>query len=158
MHALDVILRTLAIPELEVAIELRAAMNQEMNSTDPDQEYPGWRERFRSFFAPRLSADTGAIYVAEQFGKTLGLASVYKVVNHRTEIFLLPVAYITSVYVIPEQRRQRLGTRLTQACVDWARQRGCDVIRLRASPMGLPVYLHMGFTPSNELELRFDRD
>ncbi len=91
------------------------------------------------------------MYIAEMGGAPVGLACVYS--NHRTEIFLRPVAYITSVYVVPEQRRQRLATALTQACIDWAVARGIEIIRLRASKMGRPLYASMGFTPSNELEM-----
>jgi len=153
MRALDLTLRALGQGNLNAAIDLRARMNQEMNGSDPDSEYPGWRLRFENFFASRIGAGSAAMYIAEMGGAAVGLACVYVLSNHRTEIFLRPVAYITSVYVVPEKRRQGLATALTQACIDWAVARGIDIVRLRASEMGRPLYAGMGFTPSNELEM-----
>src|SRR5579864_1239025 len=148
MPATELLIRSLAADELNTAVALRAAMNQELNRADPDITYPGWRARFNDFFGRRLAAGSAAIFVAEHGSTTCGLASVYLPRTHRTEIFQQPLAYVTGVYVIPEQRRQGIATRLTQACIDWARRQGCNVVRLRASEMGRPVYLQMGFSPS----------
>lgn len=120
---------------------------------DADAEYPGWRDRFVKFFAPRLAAKEAAVYVAEADGKVVGVAAVYRFANHRTEIFGRSVAYITNVYVVPAQRRHGLGTKLTQACIDWARARDYDTIRLRTTHMGRPVYAKLGFEQSNDMEL-----
>src|ERR1700738_520827 len=129
MRALDLTLRALAPGDLSASIDLRARMNQELDDSDPDSKYPGWRQRFADFFATRIAADNASMYIAEIGGAPVGLACVYLISNHRTEIFLRPVAYITSVYVIPEKRRQGLATTLTQACIDWAVARGCEKIR-----------------------------
>jgi GNAT superfamily N-acetyltransferase len=156
MPATDFLIHRLEQRELDAAISLRARMNQELDGVHPDAEHPGWRERFREFFATRVAADDAAVFVAQMGSEPVGLSSVYQLRNHRTEIFGRPVAYITSVYVVPEQRRRGLATRLTQACIDWARTHGCRVVRLRTSRMGREVYTRMGFTPSDELELRAD--
>lgn len=42
-------------------------------------------------------------------------------------------------------RRRGIGTAMTWAAIDAARQRGCIAITLTATEMGLPVYLRMGF-------------
>lgn len=42
-------------------------------------------------------------------------------------------------------RRRGIGTAMTWAAIDAARQRGCTAITLSASEMGLPVYQRMGF-------------
>ena len=156
MPAIDFLIRSLEQRELDAAISLRARMHHELNGVHADDEYPGWRERFKEFFATRMAADGAAVFVAQAGAEPVGLSSVYQLKNHRTEIFRRPIAYITSVYVVPERRRQGLATRLTQACVYWARAHGCQVVRLRTSPMGREVYTRMGFTPSDELELRAD--
>jgi GNAT superfamily N-acetyltransferase len=91
--------------------------------------------------------------VAERDGALCGLASVYKLVNHRSEIFKQSSAYISNVYVDPQLRRQGLATALTQMCIDWARSNGCIVARLRTSKMGRHVYAAMGFVQSDEMEL-----
>jgi hypothetical protein len=43
---------------------------------------------------------------------------------------------------------------ITLATIEWARANGCVVIRLRASEMGRLVYRSLGFTPTDEMELR----
>ena len=53
MRAIDSTLRALGQDDLNAAIDLRARMNQEMNGSNPDSEYPGWRRRFEDFFASR---------------------------------------------------------------------------------------------------------
>ena len=148
-------LRELSSNELDSAIELRAAMVRETDGgIDPDVDYPGWRERFVKFFANKLAAKDAALYLAEADGKAVGVAAIYRFANHRTEIFGRSIAYITNVYVVPQQRRNGLGTRLTQACIDWARARDFDTIRLRTTSMGRPVYAKLGFSQSSEMELR----
>ena len=42
-------------------------------------------------------------------------------------------------------RRRGIGTAMTWAAIDAARQRGCTAITLTATEMGLPVYQRMGF-------------
>ena|SRR5579872_3466673 len=158
MPALDVDIREIPAAELDTAISLRAAMNRELNGSDPDVMYPGWRERFREFFSSRIQSDHAAVYIAESAGAPVGSAAIYKLHNHRSIIFQREIGYITSVYVVPEGRGRGLGQRLTQACIDWGRARGCRVIRLGASSMGLPMYLRMGFSPSNTLEMKFGDD
>ncbi len=155
MAAAVVSIRTLTQAELGTAAELRARMNREMDEYH-DATHPGWRERFCAFFKQRMDAERAALFVAELDGAICGLASVYLMVNHRTEIFHHPTAYVTSVFVVPEQRRKKIATQLMAACIQWAKEHGCDQVRLRSSEMGRPVYLGMGFSPSNELELRLN--
>ncbi len=125
----------------------------ELKGSDLDQESPGWRERYRSYFSELIEAGRGAVFVAERDGVFVGLAAAYLPVSHRSEVTLKPSAYVCNVYVSPEFRRRGLARALTLRSIDWARSRGCDVVRLRASSMGRPVYEGMGFKQSDELEL-----
>jgi len=131
-------------------------MTREIDGEAIAPQDPRLRERFITFYQARLAAGTSASYVAEASGSVCAMASVYKLVNHRSEIFGQPSAYVSNVYVAPEQRRRGLGTALTRMCVDWARDHGCVVVRLRTSKMGRPVYAAMGFEQSDEMELLLD--
>ncbi|MDQ6781341.1 MAG: GNAT family N-acetyltransferase [Candidatus Eremiobacteraeota bacterium] len=146
------------LADLETALALRAAMTLEIEKKNPDGAYPGWRDRFLTFFRTRMPVGEAAVFLARSGEKVVGLACVYKQQTHRTEIFLNKIAYITSVYVTPDRRRQGIATALTRACIDWARLAGCRMVRLGASDMGLPMYLGMGFRPSNVLEMRLTSD
>lgn len=158
MDATGYELQEATLADLDSAVALRAAMTSEIEAQDPDSVYPGWRERFLTFFRTRVPAGEAAVFLARSGLNAVGLACVYRQQTHRTEIFLDKIAYITSVYVIPARRGQGIATAVTRACIDWARGAGCRMVRLGASSMGLPMYLGMGFSPSNVLEMRLTPD
>jgi GNAT superfamily N-acetyltransferase len=61
---------------------------------------------------------------------------------------LLVAAGVGGVYLVATaaaHRRKGIGAALTVAAVDHARRLGLRLVTLQASPMGLPVYLKMGF-------------
>jgi ribosomal protein S18 acetylase RimI-like enzyme len=146
-------IRPIGPDELLAASSLRHSMVLELDGSDLDQTSPGWRERYRAFFGERLKVGQALVLVAEKDGTFVGLAGAYLPATQRTEVALRPFAYICNVYVSPEFRRQGLARALTQQTIEWAKACGCDVVRLRASHMGRPVYESMGFKPSDELEL-----
>jgi len=148
-------IRQLTPDELPKAAEMRRLMVLELDDEDYDLAYPGWRERFATFFGDHLHAGDGAFFVVEHDGAIIGTSAVYLVKTHRTQTLGRPSAYICHVYVRPEWRRRGLARALTSAAVDWARARGCEVVRLRTSNMGRPVYEGLGFRKTDELELRF---
>jgi GNAT superfamily N-acetyltransferase len=53
--------------------------------------------------------------------------------------------WIGALAVAPDARRRGLGTALTQASIDWLRDRGAATVSLYATPEGRPVYERMGF-------------
>jgi len=149
----DIVLRPIRPDELVLAAGLREEMTREIKGDGDSAIDRQMHERFIDFYRARLEAGTSATFVAESGGALCGLASVYKLVNHRSEIFGQPSAYVSNVYVEPRRRRRGVATALTQLCVEWARAHGCVVVRLRTSAMGRPVYAAMGFAQSDEMEL-----
>lgn len=146
-------IRPIEQSELKDAAELRDRMTRELSETGSPPDYLGWRTAFELFYGTRIAAGMAATFVVADGGKLVAMASVYRLVNHRSEIFGQPSAYISNVYVVPELRRRGIASRLTQTCVDWAKSQGCVVARLRTSSIGRPVYERLGFTQSDELEL-----
>jgi ribosomal protein S18 acetylase RimI-like enzyme len=63
-------------------------------------------------------------------------------------VCLGPIAEITGIVTVPAARRRGYATALTWTALAAARERGCQVATLTASPMGYPVYLRMGFRPA----------
>jgi GNAT superfamily N-acetyltransferase len=58
--------------------------------------------------------------------------------------------WIGGVGVVPEARRQGLGTRVTEALMSELRRLGCETMLLLASELGYPVYERIGFVPEGD--------
>jgi GNAT superfamily N-acetyltransferase len=143
--------------ELSSLLDMRRAMTLELGDEDLDRTRPRWRERFGAFIN-QLALEDGVMFFVAELGDTLiGMGGVYKLRNHSSEIYGQATAYVTSVYVPPDQRRKGIARRLTHAAIQWAREHDCAVVRLRASDTGRRVYETIGFTPTTEMELRLDR-
>lgn len=152
----DVSYRPAAESDIPVAQEMRAAMIRELNDEDPDDTHPGWRERYQQFYSEQMAGGDAALFLAEAAGQPVGVAAVYLLRNHRSGIFGYQSAYVSNVWVRPEHRRKGIASELTRMAVAWSRAKGCEVVRLRSSQMGRPVYAALGFRPSDEMELRLD--
>ena len=151
---IEPLIREITPQELSKTADLRREMTMEIDGADYDRAHPGWRERYMKFFGELLESSRGQFFVAESAGQLIASAAVYKLANHRSAIILSQSAYVCTVYVKPQWRRRGIARALTQQAVAWARRNGCDVVRLRTSPMGRPVYESLGFVQSDELELR----
>ena len=60
-------------------------------------------------------------------------------------------AYVLNVYTEPAHRQRGLARRLMVDILAWCRARGVRRISLHASDDGRPLYLTLGFAPTNEL-------
>ncbi len=134
------------------AVEMRAAMSLEMG-VDHDKEHPGWRERMTEFFSSRQARGDAEFFVARAGnGERIGTAFVAASDHYRTHAFGTRYATVHGVYVKPEYRRRGVASALMAAVEDWARKKGYDVLRLRSSEMGQPLYDSLGFKPTTEVE------
>ena len=61
--------------------------------------------------------------------------------------------YIWNVFVESANRRQGIGTELTQTAIAYLQSLNCSHAILHASPHGKPVYENLGFVPKNEMIL-----
>jgi hypothetical protein len=53
--------------------------------------------------------------------------------------------WIGALGVVPRARGRGTGTALTEACVEWLRDRGATTVLLHATDQGQPVYERLGF-------------
>ncbi len=60
-------------------------------------------------------------------------------------------AYVLNVYVEPAHRRRGLARRLMDQILAWSTESGISRVSLHASDEGRPLYLQLGFKPTNEL-------
>jgi GNAT superfamily N-acetyltransferase len=64
-------------------------------------------------------------------------------------------AWIQNVYVLPAFRRRGIARQMMQTLLAWCRAEGLDSVSLHASDEGLPLYIQLGFVPTNEMWLKF---
>ena len=64
-------------------------------------------------------------------------------------------AWIQNVYVLPEFRRRGIAREMMQSLLARCRAEGFDSVSLHASDEGFPLYLQLGFLPTNEMWLKF---
>jgi GNAT superfamily N-acetyltransferase len=64
-------------------------------------------------------------------------------------------AVILNVYVEAEFRRRGIARQVMGAILDWIKQQGFRGVNLHASPEGRYLYEKLGFTPTNEMRLKF---
>ena len=66
------------------------------------------------------------------------------------------LAYLHSVFTEPEYRRRGLARRIVQTALAVCREMGLRRLTLHASAAGRPMYVSMGFLPTNEMRLVWD--
>ena len=99
-----------------------------------------WRQRAGEGNGEGLSA----IFVAEAGGRLVGMTGI--VASPRAK--LRHSAFIWGVYVRPAWRGGRLAERLVNAAVEWARGKGCTIVRLgvtAGNEAAYRVYVRCGF-------------
>jgi len=128
------------------------------NGITPEQIEPDYRERVARFVAEGQREAALEFFVAEREGRPVGAAccQLYRgtyplIVTPETRAF----GYVWGVHVAAGERRSGLGRRLTEACVEALRARGCTHAVLNAAPSARGIYERLGFQPSNEMRLTF---
>ena len=63
-------------------------------------------------------------------------------------------AYILNMYTEPEYRKRGIARRIMNAILDHCRSEGLHSVSLHASEFGRPLYISLGFEPTNEMRLK----
>lgn len=108
--------------------------------------YADIRDNCRAFFENGLKEMTCDAVIAEDNGRCVGTAiafyylSVPSSRNHTGRN-----AYITSVFVEPDYRRQGIASEMLRRIVGRAQAYDCVNVMLTATEMGKPLYEKLGF-------------
>ena len=148
-----VLYRPGAAADLLLAIQLRAEMSEDMGHPFDDRS-PHWRQAYQDYFKPRLEEGSARFFFAFVDDAAIGSLVASVADHYRTALFGTIYGQINSVYVRRAFRRRGIGTALMRHAIAWLESRGSHVVRLRASEEGRLVYEKMGFTSTNEMELR----
>jgi GNAT superfamily N-acetyltransferase len=74
-----------------------------------------------------------------------------RISHDRKHVEVTPVPLVVNVYTEPECRGQGVARALMRALMKWASELGSDRIVLHASDAGRPLYVSLGFSPTNEM-------
>lgn len=89
------------------------------------------RERFENDFSVWLDDETQRTFVAEgEDGEIIGFATAHRWGTPPIQVEASEV-FIDEFYVVPDARRQGVGSRLAAALRDWADELEADRLRLR---------------------------
>lgn len=66
--------------------------------------------------------------------------------------------YVVNMYTDPDWRRRGLARRIMEELLAWSRAQGFQSLYLHASDHGRPLYVGLGFVPTNELRLDLPSD
>jgi len=148
-----VTIRQATIADIEVLLDHRVAMFQDMGFTDP-QALDEVRATSRPYFETALPANGYVAWLAEAGGEVVAGAGVvlsawpggpWDGQSRR--------AWILNVYTAPAWRRRGLARRLMGVVLDWCRSERFRIVSLHASAEGRRLYTAMGFKPTNEMRL-----
>lgn len=143
--------------DLSTVLRLRLALLREHGDhpvygrLKPDAE-----RRARDIFAAQLAQPGETVFLAEIDDVAVG---ILRVVESLASPLLDPsrYGYVSSVYVVPERRRQGIMHRLLEAAEGWCRERALTEMRLHAvhgDPVSGAAWTHAGFDVVEEVRLK----
>lgn len=149
----SVTIRQATIADIEVLLDHRVAMFQDMGFTDP-QVLDEVRATSRPYFESAMAANGYVAWLAEAGGAVVAGAGVvlsawpggpWDGQSRR--------AWILNVYTAPAWRRRGIARRMMGVALDWCRSAGFRIVSLHASTEGRRLYTEMGFKPTNEMRI-----
>ena len=142
-----VIIRQGTNADVEQFRELRLDALEESPTAFP-ADYSAYVEHPRSFWENRLKSDEGGtIFLAEHEKQLIGITGIRRGESSKTK----HSATIWGVYVRPPWRGLRNADSLIETCIDWARLRDVNIVKLgvtAASQSAISCYERCGFSIS----------
>jgi len=90
----------------------------------PDGSEAEYRAEIDQFFAGQVREPFATLVALNSSGDAVGFAEL-SIRSYAEDCVTDRVAYLEGWYVVPEARRQGVGTALVRAAEEWARLQGC---------------------------------
>lgn len=139
------LIRKAELDDCEVFVNLRVRMRKERDQGF-DESKNDFIPNTRRFFTESIKNGAFVAFFALEDSKAVSMSgiSVYSAPPTQ-EIPNGKVAYLMSMYTLPEYRKRGMATQLLGRAVEEAAALGCDKVTLSASAMGKPLYAKYGF-------------
>jgi GNAT superfamily N-acetyltransferase len=149
-------IRRAALDDLDVLVQLRLAMLDELNPPDPKTSVQKLAAANRRYFAQKLPDGEYVGWIAEADGQIAGAAGLILFERPPMAWNLSGVeAYVLNVYTVPAWRGHGIASQLIEAIIAYARTTPIRRLWLHASPDGARIYQRAGFIDRIEMELRW---
>lgn len=149
--------RSAGPPDLDTVVALRIALLREHADNPVYRRLrPDAPSRARPLFAAQLESRHETTFLAEREGAAVG---ILRCVEAQGSPLLYPssYAYVSSVYVVPDARRQGVLRALMGAAIRWCGERGLTEVRLHnapENPLSSAAWDALGFEVVETLRLR----
>ena len=127
---------------IDTVVELRIKQLRDEGATEDYDLKPDLRD----FYKRNLTAGSYVSWLAVDGDKVVGTSGMSFV--EKPPYFGCPtgrIGLLSSMYTDPEYRRKGIAKELLSRVVEEARARGCGVIHITASDMGVLLYTDFGF-------------
>lgn len=109
-------------------------------------------KRGKKYFKESISNSGSCALVAKENGKVVGylIGAVTEIAHYRTKI--KKQIELENMFVLETKRNQKVGTKLVEAFIKWARMKGADNISVTAAAQnkkGIRFYRKLGFRDYN---------
>jgi ribosomal protein S18 acetylase RimI-like enzyme len=146
----DVTIRSAAVDEIDVLIQLRLAMFEAMG-TEKDVLTQAI-DPMRDYFQEHLPSGAFRVWVAEHQGEPIAsIGLVIHSIPPSPKNLIGKEAYVMNLVTLPEFRRRGIAKKLLLHVLDTVRSEGMRVVSLHASAEGHRLYEGLGFAISESL-------
>ncbi len=146
------IYRHLEKKDLDTFISMRIHQLREEGATEEIDLVPALRD----YYERHMADGTFFSWIAEDDGKMIGTGGISIV--EKPPYFGCTsgrIALLSSMFTDSAYRRQGIAKEILRRLTDEARERGCSVVQITASDMGVLLYTDFGFVKnSNFMQLK----
>jgi GNAT superfamily N-acetyltransferase len=151
------ILRRASTADLDILVEHRRAMFEDMGHTD-QVAMSSMSAKFRPWLLAHMNAGDYLAWLIEGPDASIAAGAGLWLMDWPPHMIGNGArrGNILNVYTHPDFRRRGLARELMQTALAWCKESGVDTVILHASADGRSLYESMGFAPTNEMRLRLE--
>jgi GNAT superfamily N-acetyltransferase len=151
-------IRACTLNDAAIVARHRVEMFREMGEVPTDALARELLDKSTAALAVVLADGTYVGWLAVgDHGKVIAGAGVHikpqlpRMSHDGTRVEVMPVPLVVNVYTERDCRGQGIARALMRAAMKWASTVGSDRVVLHASDAGRPLYVSLGFKPTNEM-------
>jgi GNAT superfamily N-acetyltransferase len=154
----SLVIRRATVGDATVIARHRVAMFSDMGSVPTSQLASSLLELSTSALVAELDKETYVGWLAlDGTNQVVAGAGVHvkpqlpRISDDGTSVVTASLPLVVNLYTEPAWRHQGIARTLMATLMQWARTQGFDRLVLHASDAGRPLYVSLGFVPTNEM-------